>query len=31
MTQLRELAELRAAGVLTDIEFTAAKARLLGT
>ncbi|MEU7999840.1 SHOCT domain-containing protein [Catellatospora sp. NPDC049111] len=31
MSQLRQLADLRAAGVLTDAEFTAAKAKLLGT
>ncbi|OPC79951.1 hypothetical protein B4N89_02415 [Embleya scabrispora] len=29
-TQLRQLGELHAAGVLTDAEFTAAKSRLLG-
>ncbi|GAA1417978.1 SHOCT domain-containing protein [Catellatospora coxensis] len=31
MSQLRQLADLRAAGVLTEAEFTAAKAKLLGT
>ncbi len=31
MTQLRELAELKQAGVLTDDEFTAAKAKLLAS
>lgn len=31
MDQLTELARMREAGVLTDAEFTAAKARLLGT
>ena len=30
MTQLTKLADLKAAGVLTDEEFTAAKAKLLG-
>lgn len=31
MTQLQQLAQLKDAGVLTDEEFTAAKAKLLGT
>lgn len=31
MSQLRQLADLKAAGVLTDAEFAAAKAKLLGT
>lgn len=30
MTQLNELAQLHTAGVLSDAEFTAAKAKLLG-
>ena len=30
MTQLQKLGELKAAGILTDEEFTAAKAKLLG-
>jgi hypothetical protein len=29
MTQLQELAAMKTAGVLTDEEFTAAKAKLL--
>jgi hypothetical protein len=29
-TKLKELADLKAAGILTDEEFTAAKAQLLG-
>lgn len=31
MSQLSKLADLKAAGVLSDEEFTAAKAKLLGT
>ena len=31
MAQLSKLADLKAAGVLTDEEFAAAKAKLLGT
>ncbi|WP_186315642.1 SHOCT domain-containing protein [Catellatospora sichuanensis] len=31
MSQLKQLADLKAAGVLTDAEFTTAKAKLLGT
>ena len=31
MSQLSKLADLKAAGILSDEEFTAAKAKLLGT
>ena len=31
MTQLQELAQLKQSGMLTDEEFTAAKAKLLGS
>jgi hypothetical protein len=31
ITQLQQLSELKSAGALTDAEFTAAKAKLLGT
>ncbi|GIG02783.1 SHOCT domain-containing protein [Catellatospora citrea] len=31
MSQLKQLADLKASGVLTDAEFSAAKAKLLGT
>ncbi|WP_230686817.1 SHOCT domain-containing protein [Catellatospora vulcania] len=31
MSQLKQLADLKAAGTLTDAEFTAAKTKLLGT
>ena len=31
MAKIRELAEMRSQGLLTDAEFTAAKAQILGT
>jgi hypothetical protein len=31
MAQLQQLAQLKEAGVLTDAEFAAEKARILGT
>jgi hypothetical protein len=30
MAELKKLADLKAAGVLTDAEFSAAKAKILG-
>jgi hypothetical protein len=31
ITQLKQLGDLKSAGLLTDAEFEAAKARVLGT